>query len=93
MVSVPPAGNLDGVLQQMEELLKQIDTLPAFISWYQRNRFLTLVRYTRKYVFTDVHKTRYTELVIKFRQKTACKDSGLELEAREEPLISFSEQN
>lgn len=92
--SVPPAGNLDGVLQQMNELSEQIDTLPAFISWYQRNRFLTLCRYSRKFVFTATQKTRYSELVIKFKQKTLYNDiTELDIEAKEEPLITFSEQN
>ena len=93
-LSVPPAGNLDGVLQQMNELIGQIDSLPSFISWYHRNRFLILCRFTRKFMFTDVQKTRYSELVIKFKQKTLYNDViELELEAKEEPLIRFSEQN
>ena len=92
-LTVPPAGNLDGVLHQMAELLIQIDALPDFISWYQRNRFLTLCRFTRKFMFSDVQKTRYSELVIKFKQKTLYKDDILGLEAKEEPLITFSEQN
>lgn len=92
--SVPPAGNLDGILQQMNELLDRIDSLPAFISWYQRNRFLTLCRYSRKFTFTAAQKSRYSELVIKFKQKTLYNDiAELDIEAKEEPLITFSEQN
>ncbi len=78
----------------MNELLEQIDSLPTFISWYQRNRFLTLCRYTRKFTFSDLQKARYTELVLKFKQKTLYKDDiALGIEAKEEPLITFSEQN
>jgi hypothetical protein len=78
----------------MNELIAQIDELPAFISWYQRNRFLTLCRYTRKFVFNNLQKTRYSDLVIKFKQKTLYNDiPELEHEAKEEPLITFSEQN
>ena len=92
--SVPPAGNLDGVLHQMNELIEHIDSLPAFRSWYQRNRFLTLCRYSRKFAFTAAQKTRYSELVIKFKGKTLYNDvAELDIEAKEEPLISFSEQN
>ena len=92
--SVPPAGNLDGVLQQMNELIKHLDTFPNFISWYQRNRFLTLCRYTRKFIFTESQKTRYSELVIEFKRKTLYNDIPEQVsETREEPLITFSEQN
>jgi hypothetical protein len=94
LLSQPPANNVDGVLQQMAELLELIEHGSSFTVWFYRMRFLNLCRYSRVFLADVLQKTRYSDLVIRFKLLTQYNDDEECVDdSKEEPLISFSEQN